>query len=106
MKYQITIEPKGEMPSLILMMGIALETYAINCEPYTGEPKPPIAFLTVDLPEIDNAEHWRTAIANVLRLRFGADCNVSISEKRAEVVYDLHAGSAGRSIDDGESGWR
>ena len=78
MRYQITVVPKGEMPSLILLLGIALETYAINCECPSNEPQPPRVSLIVDLPKIGNVGDWRVAIANILRMRFGADCNVSV----------------------------
>jgi len=78
MRYQITVVPKGEMPSLILLLGIALETYAINCECPSNEPQPPRVSLIVDLPKIGNVGDWRVAIANILRMRFGADCNVFV----------------------------
>ena len=78
MKYQITVVPKGEIPSLILLLGTVLETYAINCECPSHGPQPPIVSLIVDLPKTNNVGDWRVAIANILRMRFGTDCNVSI----------------------------
>ena len=97
MEYRITIIPTREMPSPTLVAGVALETYAINCEcPPYGAQSPTLS-LIVNVPKIGNVGDWRVAIANVLRLRFDIACDVTIAESPP-------AYSAERSTDGGKHG--
>ena len=97
MDYKITIIPTREMPSPTLVAGVALETYAINCEcPLYGAQSPTLS-LIVNVPRTDNIEAWRAAIFNVLRLRFDMACDVTIAESPP-------AYSAGRRTGNDENG--
>ena len=80
MEYRITIIPTREMPSPTLVAGVALETYAINCECPPHGAQTPTLSLIVNVPRTDNIEAWRAAIFNVLRLRFDMACDVTIAE--------------------------